>query len=66
MQEASAELDILNQKLEVQKKVVAEKQAASNVLLSQVREGGSMIIKNKILLLSEGLCIFFYSSVYSN
>ncbi|KAK3924935.1 Dynein heavy chain 10, axonemal [Frankliniella fusca] len=38
MHEASAELDILNKRLEVQKKVVAEKQAASNVLLAQVRE----------------------------
>ena len=39
MQEARAELNILNQKLEVQKKVVAEKQAASNSLLVQVRDG---------------------------
>lgn len=39
MQEARAELNILNEKLEVQKKVVAEKQAASNSLLAQVRDG---------------------------
>lgn len=44
MQEASAELDVLNKKLDVQKKVVAEKQAASNILLAQVKEGMCVVI----------------------